>query len=75
MTLRLLRRGKPLAILPDWCGQLLLTCSFEIISRGDTGGGLVATQLVLHGIHTGSLVDDSPPTGRTVAYPGGFLSG
>ena len=27
--------------------------SLEIISRGDTGGGLVATQWVLHGTHTG----------------------
>jgi len=44
--------------------------SLEIISRGDTGGGLVATEWVLHGTHTGSLMDGSPPTGRTVAYPG-----
>jgi predicted ester cyclase len=44
--------------------------SLEIISRGDTGGGLVATQRVLHGTHTGPLMDGTPPTGRTVAYPG-----
>jgi steroid delta-isomerase-like uncharacterized protein len=44
--------------------------SLEIISRGDTGGGLVATQWVLHGTHTGPLMDGTPPTGRTVAYPG-----
>ena len=43
---------------------------FEVISRGDTGGGLVAVQLVLHGTHTGSFMDGTPPTGRTVAYPG-----
>jgi predicted ester cyclase len=43
--------------------------SLEIISRGDTEGGLVATQLVLHGTHTGPFMDCSPPTGRTVAYP------
>ncbi len=42
---------------------------FEVISRGDTGGGLVALQLVLHGTHTGSFMDGTPPTGRTVAYP------
>jgi steroid delta-isomerase-like uncharacterized protein len=42
---------------------------FEVISRGDTGGGLVAVQLVLHGTHTGSFMDGTPPTGRTVAYP------
>ena len=43
--------------------------SLEIISRGDTGGGLVATQFVLHGTHTGRYMDGSPATGRTVAYP------
>ena len=43
--------------------------SLEIISRGDTGGGLVATQWVLHGTHTGPYMDGTPPTGRTVAYP------
>ena len=44
--------------------------SLEIISRGDTGGGLVATQLIIHGTHTGPFMDGTPPTGRTVAYPG-----
>jgi steroid delta-isomerase-like uncharacterized protein len=43
--------------------------SLEIISRGDTGGGLVATQLIIHGTHTGPFMDGTPPTGRTVAYP------
>jgi steroid delta-isomerase-like uncharacterized protein len=42
---------------------------FEVISRGDTGGGLVATQFVLHGTHTGPFMDGTPPTGRTVAFP------
>jgi steroid delta-isomerase-like uncharacterized protein len=42
---------------------------FEVISSGDTGGGLVATQLMLHGTHTGSFMDGTPPTGRTVSYP------
>lgn len=41
----------------------------EVISRGDAGGGLVASQLVLHGTHTGPFMDGTPPTGRTVAYP------
>ena len=47
--------------------------SLEIISRGDTGGGLVAIQWVLHGTHTG------PFNGRHPAYrshrrlSGGFL--
>jgi steroid delta-isomerase-like uncharacterized protein len=43
---------------------------FEVISSGDTGGGLVALQWVLHGTHTGKLMDGTPPTGRTVAHPG-----
>jgi predicted ester cyclase len=43
--------------------------SLEIISSGDTGGGLVATQAVLHGTHTGPFMDGTPATGRTVAYP------
>jgi steroid delta-isomerase-like uncharacterized protein len=44
--------------------------SLEVISIGDTGGGLVAIQWMLHGTHTGPLMDGTPPTGRTVAYPG-----
>jgi steroid delta-isomerase-like uncharacterized protein len=44
--------------------------SLEVISMGDTGGGLVATEWVLHGTHTGPLMNGMPPTGRTVAYPG-----
>ena len=42
---------------------------FEVISRGDTGGGLVATQLMLRGTHTGPFMDGTPATGRKVAYP------
>jgi steroid delta-isomerase-like uncharacterized protein len=42
----------------------------ELISIGDTGGSLVAIQWKLHGTHTGPLMDGTPPTGRTVAYPG-----
>jgi steroid delta-isomerase-like uncharacterized protein len=44
--------------------------SLEVISSGDTGGGLVATQWVLHGTNIGPYLDGSPPTGRTVAYSG-----
>ena len=43
--------------------------SLDIISSGDTGGGLVATQWVLHGTNTGPYFDGTPPTSRTVAYP------
>ena len=28
-----------------------------------------ASRLVLHGTHSGSFMDGTPPTGRTVAYP------
>jgi steroid delta-isomerase-like uncharacterized protein len=42
----------------------------EVISSGDTGGGLVASQWVLHGTHSGPFLDGTPPTGRTVSYPG-----
>jgi len=44
--------------------------SLEVISIGDTGGGLVAIQWILHGTHTGPLRDGTPPTGRKVSYPG-----
>ena len=56
----------------DWVKTVLTAypdLRFEVISRGDTGGGLVATQFVLHGTHTGPLMDGTPPTGRTVTYP------
>ena len=36
--------------------------SLEMISIGDTGGGLVAIQWILHGTHTGPLMDGTPPT-------------
>ena len=42
---------------------------FEMISSGDTGGGLVASQLVLQATRTGPFMDGTPPTGRTVTYP------
>ena len=44
--------------------------SIEIISRGDTGGGLIASQWVLHGTHNGPYFDGTPPTGRTLTLPG-----
>jgi predicted ester cyclase len=43
---------------------------FEVISSGDIGGGLVATQLMLRGTNTGPGVDGSPATGRSVIIPG-----
>jgi steroid delta-isomerase-like uncharacterized protein len=44
--------------------------SFEIVSIGDTGEGLVATQWLAHGTNTGPSADGSPPTGRPVTLPG-----
>jgi steroid delta-isomerase-like uncharacterized protein len=44
--------------------------SFEIVSIGDTGGGLVAWQWLAHGTNSGPLADGSPPTGRSVTLPG-----
>ena len=52
---------KAFTAYPDW--------SAEIISIGDTGGGLVASQWVLHGTHTGPYFDGSPATGRTLTIP------
>jgi steroid delta-isomerase-like uncharacterized protein len=58
--------------ITDWFKSVLTAypdLRFEVISRGDIGGGLVASQLVLHATHTGPFMDGTPPTGRTVAYP------
>jgi steroid delta-isomerase-like uncharacterized protein len=44
--------------------------SVELITVGDTGGGLVAVQWVLHGTNTGTLPDGTPATGRTITLPG-----
>ena len=49
---------------------------FEVISSGDIGGGLVATQMMLRGTHTGPLMDGTPANAgyRSHPYPsGGFL--
>jgi steroid delta-isomerase-like uncharacterized protein len=48
--------------------------SVEILSTGDTGGGLVATQWVMHATNTGPLPDGTPATGRTVALHGASLA-
>ena len=44
--------------------------SLEIVSIGDTGGGLVAWQWLARATNTGPLADGSPPTGRSVTQPG-----
>ena len=43
--------------------------AFDIVSIGDTGGGLVASQWLARGANTGPLGDGSPPTGRRVTVP------
>ena len=44
--------------------------SVELITVGDTGGGLVAAQWVFRGTNTGTLPDSAPATARTVTLPG-----
>jgi steroid delta-isomerase-like uncharacterized protein len=44
--------------------------SFEIVSIGDAGGGLVTWQWLARGTNTGPLADGSPPTGRSATVPG-----
>jgi steroid delta-isomerase-like uncharacterized protein len=44
--------------------------SVELITCGDTGGGLVAVQWVLRGTNTGTLPDGTPATGRTITLSG-----
>jgi len=61
--------GKAIADFAKSVWEVYPDASLEVITRGDTGGGLVASQLMLHGTHKGPYFDGSPPTGRTVAYP------
>jgi steroid delta-isomerase-like uncharacterized protein len=62
--------GKAIADYAKAVWRAYPDASLEIISSGDTGGGLVATQWVLHGTNTGPYFDGTPPTGRTVTLPG-----
>jgi predicted ester cyclase len=50
--------------------RLFPDVSFEIVSIGDTGGGLVAFQWLARATNTGPLADGSPPTGRSLTRPG-----
>src|SRR5271165_59226 len=49
--------GKPSVTLLNRFGWRFPDASLEIISIGDTGGGLVAIQWMLHGTHNGPLMD------------------
>jgi steroid delta-isomerase-like uncharacterized protein len=62
--------GKAIADFAKAVWRAYPDASLEIISSGDTGGSLVATQWVLHGTNTGPYFDGTPPTGRTVTLPG-----
>ena len=44
--------------------------SFELISIGDTGGGLAAYQWLARATNSGPGPDGTPPTGRSVRVPG-----
>ena len=44
--------------------------SLELISIGETGGGLVALEWVWHGTNTGTFPDGTPATGHRVSCPG-----
>jgi steroid delta-isomerase-like uncharacterized protein len=62
--------GQAIASFAKWVFTAYPDVSFEIVSIGDTGGGLVATQWLARATNTGPLADDSPPTGRSVTLPG-----
>ena len=63
-------KGKALADFFKSLFKAFPDLRLEVISRGDAGGGLVASQFVLHATHTGPFfMDGSPATGRTIAYP------
>jgi steroid delta-isomerase-like uncharacterized protein len=61
--------GKAIADFFKSVWEVYPDASLEVITSGDAGGGLVASQFMVHGTHTGPYFDGSPPTGRTVAYP------
>ena len=64
------RKGKALADFFKSLFKAFPDLRHEVISRGDAGGGLVASQFMLHATHTGPFfMDGSPATGRTIAYP------
>jgi steroid delta-isomerase-like uncharacterized protein len=44
--------------------------SLDLISIGETGGGLVALEWVFHGTNTDAFPDGTPATGRRVSCPG-----
>jgi steroid delta-isomerase-like uncharacterized protein len=62
--------GEAIASFAKWVFAAYPDMFFEIVSIGDTGGGLVAWQWLGRGTNTGPLAEGSPPTGRSVTLPG-----
>ena len=59
--------------IADFANGLFATfpdLSLEIVSIGDTGGGLVAWQWLARATNTGPLAEGSAPPGRLVTHPG-----
>ena len=62
--------GEAIADFAKWVFAAFPDVSFEIVSIGDTGGGLVAWQWLARATNTGPLADGNPPTGRSLTLPG-----
>jgi steroid delta-isomerase-like uncharacterized protein len=62
--------GQAIADFAKWVFAAFPDASFEIVSIGDTGGGLVAWQWLARATNTGPLADGNPPTGRSLTLPG-----
>jgi steroid delta-isomerase-like uncharacterized protein len=46
----------------------------ESVNLGEIGPGLVASEWMMHGTNTGTLVDGTPATGKTINLPGVTLT-
>jgi steroid delta-isomerase-like uncharacterized protein len=62
--------GQAIADFAKWVFAAFPDVSFQIVSIGDTGGGLVAWQWLGRATNTGPLADGNPPTGRSLTLPG-----
>ena len=62
--------GQAIADFAKWVFAAFPDASFEIVSIGDTGEGLVAWQWLARATNTGPLADGNPPTGRSLTLPG-----
>jgi steroid delta-isomerase-like uncharacterized protein len=62
-------RGDAIAAYAKGLWAAFPDLSFEIVSAGEMGGGLVAAQWMMYGTNAGSM-QGLPPTGRSVKLPG-----